>query len=223
MLTPRGAAALLSLVASILHAQARPAPEASLAIVNVAGIDATGAAVQQNKTVLIAGDRIVGIVEATASVPKETRIIRGDGKFLIPGLWDMHVHLTERDLPILVAYGVTGVRTFIVSHDGVVYYGRRQKGVRDQDGKVQRPDPTLSRKMDRAYMQVIGNVGDQEQAGGGYRGNHASAMRRDASARNQDAPREQQRVGPSFAAQRAAPHFHSDRGVTAVGRNDCRC
>ena len=77
---------------------------------NVAVINATGSAVQHHKTVLVAGDRIDAIVEAKAPVPTGSRIIRGDGKFLIPGLWDMHVHLTERDLPILVAYGVTGVR-----------------------------------------------------------------------------------------------------------------
>jgi len=37
-------------------------------------------------------------------------VVDGRGKFLIPGLWDMHVHLTEDDLAPLVAYGVTGVR-----------------------------------------------------------------------------------------------------------------
>lgn len=110
VLTPRGIASLLALVASILHAQSPRVPQPRLAIVNVAVIDATGCAVQDQKTVLVTGDRIEAIVDATAPLPKGSRIIRGDGKFLIPGLWDMHVHLTERDLPILVAYGVTGVR-----------------------------------------------------------------------------------------------------------------
>ena len=110
MLTVRRIATLLFFGTSILHAQARTAPERRLAIVNVAVIDATGASIQYNKTVLVAGDHIDAIVEAKAPVPKGSRITRGDGKFLIPGLWDMHVHLTERDLPILVAHGVTGVR-----------------------------------------------------------------------------------------------------------------
>ena len=110
VLTTRGIAALLSLVASILPAQSRRAPQPRLAIVNVAVIDATGSAVQHHKTVLVAGDRIDAIIESKAPLPKASRIIRGNGGFLIPGLWDMHVHLTERDLPILVAYGVTGVR-----------------------------------------------------------------------------------------------------------------
>jgi imidazolonepropionase-like amidohydrolase len=110
VLTTLGIAALLSLVVAILPAQSPRGPLQRLAIVNVAVIDATGSAVQHHKTVLVAGDRIDAIVDAKAPLPKESRIIRGDGKFLIPGLWDMHVHLTERDLPVLVSYGVTGVR-----------------------------------------------------------------------------------------------------------------
>jgi imidazolonepropionase-like amidohydrolase len=93
----------------MLHAQAR-VPQPPLAIVNVAVIDATGSPLQHHKTVLVGGDRIDAIVEAKAPLPKGSRIVRGDGRFLIPGLWDMHVHLTERDLPILVAHGVAGVR-----------------------------------------------------------------------------------------------------------------
>lgn len=106
----RGIAIIFSLVAVELYGQSPRAPVPRLAIVNVAVIEATGSAVQQHKTVLLAGDRIEAIVEATARVPRGARTIRGEGKFLIPGLWDMHVHLTERDLPILVAHGVTGVR-----------------------------------------------------------------------------------------------------------------
>ena len=105
-----GIAILWSLVALELYAQPPRAPEPRLAIVNVAVIDATGSAVQHHKTVLVAGNRIEAILDAKAPIPKGSRVIRGDGRFLIPGLWDMHVHLTERDLPILVAYGVTSVR-----------------------------------------------------------------------------------------------------------------
>ena len=39
-------------------------------------------------------------------------VIDGKGKFLIPGLWDMHVHLSVPEIyfPLLVANGITGVR-----------------------------------------------------------------------------------------------------------------
>lgn len=81
-----------------------------LALTHVAIIDATGAPLQTHKTVIIVGERIAAITDDRAPVPKGTRVVRADGKFLIPGLWDMHVHLTGGDLPRLVAFGVTGVR-----------------------------------------------------------------------------------------------------------------
>ena len=42
---------------------------------------------------------------------KEVRVVDGAGKFVIPGLWDMHVHLTDKEqLPMFLAHGITGVR-----------------------------------------------------------------------------------------------------------------
>jgi hypothetical protein len=46
-------------------------------------------------------------------VPAGARVVDGRARFLIPGLWDMHVHLSEipdRYLPLLLAHGVTGAR-----------------------------------------------------------------------------------------------------------------
>jgi imidazolonepropionase-like amidohydrolase len=45
--------------------------------------------------------------------PKNSQVIDATGKFLIPGLWDMHVHLTkagENTLPLFIVNGVTSVR-----------------------------------------------------------------------------------------------------------------
>jgi imidazolonepropionase-like amidohydrolase len=92
--------------------QTTPAAQSTLAITGVTVIDGTGSAAQPDKTIIIVGNRIDAIVDARAkaSIPKGARTVSGKGLFLIPGLWDMHVHLHERDLPLLVAYGVTGVR-----------------------------------------------------------------------------------------------------------------
>jgi imidazolonepropionase-like amidohydrolase len=66
--------------------------------------------------VVIVGDRIADIGKAgRLRVPAGARMIDGRGKFLIPGLWDMHVHSlfegrTELFFPAFVANGVTGVR-----------------------------------------------------------------------------------------------------------------
>ncbi|HYX70189.1 MAG TPA: amidohydrolase family protein [Terriglobales bacterium] len=65
-------------------------------------------------TVLIVGDRIADIgSSAIVAVPKNARVLDGKGKFLIPGLWDMHGHLsdaTQTAFPLLILNGVTGVR-----------------------------------------------------------------------------------------------------------------
>ena len=91
-----------------------------LAITHVTVIDGTGAAARPDMTVLVEDDRIASVDPVSASViPPGARLIDGRGKFLIPGLADMHVHLTgagEPDgsrkfmVPLLVANGITTVR-----------------------------------------------------------------------------------------------------------------
>jgi imidazolonepropionase-like amidohydrolase len=64
-------------------------------------------------TVLIRRDRILSVGSSTdLPLPQKTRVIDGRGKFLIPGLWDMHVHSDgdSRALRLFLAAGVTGVR-----------------------------------------------------------------------------------------------------------------
>lgn len=84
----------------------------TLVIKDVAVIDGTGAAEQSGMTVVIVGGRISDIgVAAKISVPESAIIVDGKGKYLIPGLWDMHVHWYDpRYLPLFVTNGVTGVR-----------------------------------------------------------------------------------------------------------------
>ena len=65
----------------------------TLLIENVTLIDGTGHAPVAGASVLIDGDRIRQIAAETISVQGRTRRIDGSGKFLIPGLMDMHIHL----------------------------------------------------------------------------------------------------------------------------------
>jgi len=91
----------------------------TLVITHVNVIDATGAGSKPDMTVIVRGGRIVGIERASNKVPKDALVVDGRGKFLIPGLWDMHVHTNFGDwlpggaeiiLPLFVANGITGVR-----------------------------------------------------------------------------------------------------------------
>jgi imidazolonepropionase-like amidohydrolase len=85
-----------------------------LAISNVTVIDCTGAAAQSNSTVLITCGEITAVGPSeVVETPAGAREVDGTGKFLIPGLWDMHGHLTdatEDAFPLLIMNGVTGVR-----------------------------------------------------------------------------------------------------------------
>jgi imidazolonepropionase-like amidohydrolase len=101
-------------------AQAQQADAKPLAITHVTVIDATNAAPQPGMTVIINGNRITALGKSNhVRIPQGAQVIDATGKFLIPGLWDMHIHLTviadqevTRNViaPLLVAYGITGVR-----------------------------------------------------------------------------------------------------------------
>lgn len=93
---------------------ADPGYSSATAITNITTIDAING-VTKHQTVIFSEDKItyVGPVKA---LPANYRTIDGSDKFLIPGLWDFHVHLTyESDLtPVMpglfLSYGITSVR-----------------------------------------------------------------------------------------------------------------
>jgi imidazolonepropionase-like amidohydrolase len=84
---------------------------------NVTIVDVERGTLRLRRDVVIMGKRIVGIQAGrTARAPKQGRVLDGTGKFLIPGLWDFHVHVFsapgEEDfaLPLYIVNGITGVR-----------------------------------------------------------------------------------------------------------------
>jgi imidazolonepropionase-like amidohydrolase len=89
----------------------------SLLITHVTVIDATGAPARPDMTVVITGERIKALDQAgKVELPSDADAVDGTGKFLIPGLWDMHVHWSDPVAPsapylgLFTANGVTGVR-----------------------------------------------------------------------------------------------------------------
>jgi len=105
--------ALLSL-SSLLVAQSPTIPaKQTLILTHVTVIDATGSLAKPDMRIVIRDHRIAAIGPTSAAVlPKDAEIVDATGKFLIPGLWDMHVHTGRKDifLPLYIANGVTGVR-----------------------------------------------------------------------------------------------------------------
>lgn len=100
---------LLSCFATLGHAQEKP-----LALTHIAVIDMTGGPVLKDRTVLISENRILS-VDKKAPDPKSCTVLDCRGKYLIPGLWDMHSHIIWKvRLPVFLnlylANGITGVR-----------------------------------------------------------------------------------------------------------------
>jgi imidazolonepropionase-like amidohydrolase len=92
----------------------------TLIIQNVTIVDVTGGALLSHRTVVVREGKIVQVTEASAVAGDKKAIhVNGTAKFLIPGLWDMHVHMVFGDwfphgkeiaVPLFIANGITGVR-----------------------------------------------------------------------------------------------------------------
>jgi imidazolonepropionase-like amidohydrolase len=83
-----------------------------IALVGGTLIDATGKPPIPNSVVVIEGDRIVSAgARSTTKIPTNAKLIDVSGRFLLPGLWDMHSHFYQVEFgPIYLAAGITTAR-----------------------------------------------------------------------------------------------------------------
>src|SRR5882762_6458755 len=98
----------------------KPATHDLLVLQNVTVVDVRTGALQPEQTVVLERNHILSAGPSkSAKYPRNAASVNCHGLFLIPGLWDMHVHLVfgdwfpdaqEISLPLFVAAGVTGVR-----------------------------------------------------------------------------------------------------------------
>jgi len=99
-------------LASVAVTQARP----TIAFTHATVIDVEKGTPLAGMTVVVADGRITAVGrDGSVRPPSGARTVDATGKFLIPGLWDMHVHsaypgIDALFLPLLVANGITGVR-----------------------------------------------------------------------------------------------------------------
>ena len=119
MKLPLACLVFLLCTCSILAGQS--ASPSGLIIHDVTVIDATGGPAQAHRTVIVRDGKIEEIGSSAGGVGGKLSGVHidGGGKFLIPGLWDMHVHMVFGDwflhgkevtLPLFIANGITGVR-----------------------------------------------------------------------------------------------------------------
>ena len=77
-------------------------------------------------TVVVEGDRIAAVGrDGEVEVPADAQVIDAGGKSILPGLWDMHTHVSEVDGLLNIAAGVTSVRDLANDTD-IVLEIRRQ-------------------------------------------------------------------------------------------------
>ena len=111
---------VMLLVTGLVASAARIGAQA-ITIDNVTIVDVTNGRLQSGKTITVEGNRIARIENANAA-SHATATLDGTGLFVIPGLWDMHVHAyftndtarfhstSEVMLPLFIVNGITGVR-----------------------------------------------------------------------------------------------------------------
>ena len=107
---------LFLLTSSIVFSQTK---KADLIIRNVNIIDVASGKIIKNQNIVILGERIVHAGNKTALKNYQSQVdIDATGKFIMPSLWDMHMHFggdtlideNEMQLPLYLAMGVTAVR-----------------------------------------------------------------------------------------------------------------
>jgi hypothetical protein len=79
----------------------------TVAFVDVSVVPTTGNASIPNRTVIVRDGRIVEVGEAArTTVPQGATVIQGRGKFLMPGLAEMHAHLPGANAPVQLAHDI---------------------------------------------------------------------------------------------------------------------
>src|SRR4030095_3297110 len=108
---------ICSLAESFVAQQPNTRTDKTIAITHVTVIDPKSASVKRDMTVVIRGDRIVAVRRSRIIESiKGATTIDAAGKFLIPGLWDLHVHIGTGEfekrqmLRLFITQGVTGIR-----------------------------------------------------------------------------------------------------------------
>ena len=132
---------LLSAQVSVNGAQAQDGDATAFVNVNVIPMDSERVLAAQ--TVIVQGDRIVEIGEASViTVPDGAQVIDGNGRFLIPGLADAHFHILDNPDALVLALvnGVTTVRDPNASYVGT---GQEILDARDQIAAGEMLGPTI--------------------------------------------------------------------------------
>ncbi|HZV77382.1 MAG TPA: amidohydrolase family protein [Candidatus Babeliales bacterium] len=138
----------------------------AIAITNVTLFDSERGTTIPNATAIFSGDKVVAAGDSAVTIPGDARRIDGAGWTLLPGLWNMHMHLAAEFGPRLLAEGVTTIRD---PGNDPKYIAKTQAqfssgeligprvviaGLMDGTGKYTAPIGTTTATADQAIEQV---------------------------------------------------------------------
>jgi len=143
---------MVLLFSESIHAQ-EPAVDDLLVLKQVTVVDVRTGTLQSEQTVILERNHIASLGPSkSARYPRNAPSVNCRGLFLIPGLWDMHVHLVFGDwfpgaqnisLPLFVANGVTGVRDMGSELDMVESWRNEIEAGRLSGPRIYTPGPML--------------------------------------------------------------------------------
>ncbi len=144
-------------------------PRGPVAFVHVSLFDAAAKVMRRSQTVVVQGDRVIASgADGSVAMPADAEVIDGSGKSLLPGLWDMHVHVSDDDGLMHLAAGVTTVRDLANDTDDLLARRKRfddgtllgprviMAGIIDGPGPLAGPTPVLVATRDAAKAAVDG-------------------------------------------------------------------
>ncbi|MFC3193383.1 amidohydrolase family protein [Marinicella sediminis] len=138
------AAAFLLYELPLKGPEVRPA-KGDVFITNIHVVDVVNARIREQQNVVITDGRIAAISPTLRHVDfSDHRLIEGSGRYLMPGLWDMHTHSLKISPhihhPLFIRYGVTSVR--------------------DMSGCLEQDDPYWACPKDRQQWSALADAGE---------------------------------------------------------------
>lgn len=103
---------IFPVIAILILVGCKSEQKADIIISNINVIDVVQGKLINGQDVVISGDQIIDILSHDEQEYQAKELINGEDKYMIPGLWDMHVHTGNADIffPLYIANGITGVR-----------------------------------------------------------------------------------------------------------------
>src|SRR5688500_1664756 len=146
-------ACIATVVPAFISAQLYAQTAGPLVIDGGTLIDGNGGAPVTDAVVVIQGERVTSVSRrGQATIPANAQVIRADGKFILPGLWDSQVSYNWYYGEVMLNYGITS--TIDVGIAGEIGAPHRD-GV--HKGRIRGPRPFSG--LSRISSEPVGNTG----------------------------------------------------------------